>query len=125
MSEFRRDPRIPYSGVVFISWKTFDGQRNHVLGRALDVSERGISIELAIRIPVGSFVRVRAFGLNLDCSGTVRRTSRRIGRHVLGLELSESVNSNLLAELTASQTDRVSTPTCAEPRTLSSTRDPR
>ena len=33
MSELRRDPRIPYSGVVFISWKTFDGHRNHVLGR--------------------------------------------------------------------------------------------
>ena len=125
MSGFRRDPRIPYSGVVFISWKTFDGQRNHVLGRALDVCERGISIELATRIAVGSFVRVRAFGLNLDSSGTVRRTDRRIGGYVLGLELSESLDSNLLAELIASQTHRVSTPTGAEPRTLSSTGDVR
>ena len=47
MSEPRRDPRIPYSGVVFISWQTFDGHRNHVLGRAVALSEREIGIELA------------------------------------------------------------------------------
>ena len=104
MAEFRRYPRILYSGVVFISWKTFDGQRNHAMGRALDVSERGIGIELATRIPAGSFIRIRAYGLNLDGSGTVHRVSRRIGRYVLGLELSEPLNPNVLAELAASQT---------------------
>jgi hypothetical protein len=103
MAEFRRYPRIPYSGIVFISWKTFDGQRNHVMGRALDVSERGIAIELASRIPAGSFVRIRAYGLNLDGSGTVRRVSRRIGRYALGVELSEPLDANLLAELAESQ----------------------
>ena len=103
MAEFRGYPRIPYSGVVFISWKTFDGQRNHVMGRALDVSERGIAIELATRIPAGSFVRIRAYGLNLDGSGTVRRVSRRIGRYALGLELSEPLDPATLAELAASQ----------------------
>ena len=103
MSELRLDPRIPYSGVVFISWKTFDGQRNHVLGRAVDVSQQGIGIELATRIPVGSFVRVKAYGLNLDGSGTVRHVSRRSSGYVLGLELSESLDLTILAELTASQ----------------------
>jgi hypothetical protein len=76
MTESRRYPRIPYSGIVFISWRTFDGHRNHVLGRAVDVCEQGIGIELVTRIPVGSFVRVQAYGLNLDGSGTVRRVSR-------------------------------------------------
>ena len=104
MAEFRRYPRIPYSGVVFISWKTFDGQRNHVMGRALDVSERGIAIEVATRSPAGSFIRIRAYGLNLDGSGTVRRIVRRVGRYTLGLELSEPLDLNILAELTASQT---------------------
>jgi hypothetical protein len=104
MSEPRRDPRIPYSGVVFISWKTFDGHRNHVLGRALAVSERGIAIELATRIPVGSFVRVKADSLHLDGSGTVRRVVCRTVGHVLELELSGSLDTDILSELGASQT---------------------
>ena len=103
MAEFRGYSRIPYSGVVFISWKTFEGQRNHVMGRALDVSEQGLAIEVATRIPAGSFIRIRAYGLNLDGSGTVRHVSRRIGRYALGLELSEPLDSNMLAELAASQ----------------------
>jgi hypothetical protein len=103
MSEPRRDPRIQYSGVVFISWQTFDGHRNHVLGRALAVSERGIGIELATRIPVGSFVRIKADSLNLDGSGTVRRVAGRPVGYVLELELSGSLDPNILAELGASQ----------------------
>jgi hypothetical protein len=103
MSELRRDPRIPYSGMIFLSWKTFDGYRNHALGRALDVSEREIGIELVTRIPVGSFVRVKADSLNLDGSGTVRRVVRRTFGYVLELELSGSLDTEILAELGASQ----------------------
>jgi hypothetical protein len=107
MSELRRDPPIPYSGVVFLSWKTFDGHRNHVLGRALAVSERGIGIELAARIPVGSFVRVKADSLNLDGSGTVRRVARQTVGYVLELELSGSLDTDILMELGALQTGAV------------------
>jgi hypothetical protein len=107
MSELRRDPRIPYSGVVFISWKTFDGHRNHVLGRGVAVSERGIGIELATRIPVGSFVRVKADSLHLDGSGTVRNVTRRTLAYVLELELSGSLDSGILMELGAAQTSAV------------------
>jgi len=105
MAELRRHPRIQYAGVVFLSWKTFEGHRNHVLGRSLDVSERGIALMLATRIPVGSFVRVRAEGLNLDGSATVRRFARLPGGFVLGLELSESLDPDVLAELAASQAE--------------------
>ena len=107
MSESRRDPRIPYSGVVFLSWKTFDGHRNHVLGRAVALSEREIGIELATRIPVGSFVRVKADSLNLDGSGTVRHVVARPVGYVLELELSGSLDTDILSELVASQTTAV------------------
>lgn len=102
MSELQSDPPVPYSGVVFISWQTFDGHRNHVLGRGVAVSERGLGIELATRIPVGSFVRVAADSLNLDGSGTVRRVSRRPIGYVLDLELSGSLDTDILLELNAS-----------------------
>ena len=105
MPERRLYPRIQYEGVVFISWKTFDGQRNHVLGRSLDVSERGLALAVAVRIPVGSFVKVRAEGLRLDSSATVRRVGRLPGGYLLGLELSESLDPDVLAKLVASQVE--------------------
>ena len=102
MSELRRYLRIRYSGVIFISWKTVNGQRNHVLGRILNVSAQGIGLELATRIPKGSFIRVRAYGLTLDGSATVRRVVQRDGVYVLGLELSESLDPNMLGQSSAS-----------------------
>ena len=105
MQELRRHPRIRYEGVVFVSWKTFDGQRNHVLGRSRDVSERGLALELSIRIPVGSFVKVQADGLNLNGSATVRRVTRQTGGYILGLELSASLDPKVLEELGVIQSE--------------------
>ncbi len=98
----RLHPRVPYSGLISVSWKTFDGQRNSVLGKCIDVSERGLGFMLPARIPVGSFVRVKAFALNLDGSAMVRHVSRRDGVYIMGLELSTPVAADVLAELSAS-----------------------
>jgi hypothetical protein len=91
MSEDRRHPRIYYSGLVFVAWQTFHGERNHVLGRCLDVSEHGLGLALYKRIPVGAFVKVRCYALNVDCSAIVRHAARMRGQvdSPLGLELSE------------------------------------
>ena len=97
--ENRLHPRIKYSGLISVSWKTFDGQKNSVLGKCIDVSERGLGFMLPARIPVGSFVRVKAFALNLDGSAMVRHVSRRDGVYVMGLELSTPVGADVLAEL--------------------------
>jgi len=98
-SDKRLHPRIKYSGLISVSWKTFDGQRNSVLGKCIDVSERGLGFVLPARIPVGSFVRVKAFALNLDGSAMVRHVSRRDGVYVMGLELSTPLDAEVLAEL--------------------------
>ena len=103
MLEDRRHPRINYSGLVFICWQTFHGESNHVLGRCVDVSEHGLGLALHKRIPVGSFVKVRAYALNLDCSAIVRHCAMRAGRYTLGLELSEPLSQEVLDELSASQ----------------------
>ncbi len=108
LPESRRHPRFQYFGVVFISWKMFDGQKNCALGRCLDVSERGMGLALSARIPVGSFVRVRAYKLNLDCSATVRHVAQQPGGYGLGLELSVAVDADVLAELSEVQADEPS-----------------
>jgi PilZ domain-containing protein len=99
LPENRRHPRFQYFGVVFVSWKMFDGQKNCALGRCIDVSERGMGLALSARIPVGSFVRVRAYKLNLDCSATVRHVAQQPGGYGLGLQLSMPVDADVLAEL--------------------------
>jgi len=103
MSEDRRHTRIQYSGLVFVAWQTFHGDRNHVLGRCLDVSEQGLGLALYKRIPVGAFVKVRSYALNVDCSGIVRHCAMSAGRYVLGLELSEPVSQDVLEGLSATQ----------------------
>lgn len=105
MPKSRLHPRIEYRGLISVCWKTFDGQRNHVLGKCVNVSERGIGFELPIRIPVGSFVRVKAHPLNLDGSAIVKHAVRRAGAYVLGLELSTPLDPDVLAELVASRTE--------------------
>jgi len=107
MSVCRLHPRIEYSGLISVSWKTFDGQPNHVLGKCIDVSKQGVGFESPMRIPVDSFVRVRAYLLNLDGSAIVRHVARRAGAYVLGLELSTPLDPVVLAELVASQVDMV------------------
>ena len=77
MTESRRSPRIYHSGLIFISWKTLQGERNHALGRCLDISEQGVGLTLHKRIPVGSFVKVQADSLSLDCSAIVRHAALR------------------------------------------------
>jgi hypothetical protein len=110
LPENRRHPRIRYAGIIFISWKTFDGQKNHALGRCLDVSRQGLGLELSTRIPVGSFVKVRAYRLNLDDSATVRHVIRRPGGYGLGLELSRPLDADVLAELDETQAGVVAAP---------------
>ena len=107
LSGCRRHQRFQYQGVVFISWKMFHGERNYALGRCLDVSEQGLGLELSARVPVGSFVRVRAYELNIDCSATVRHIARRAAGYGLGLELSEPVDAEVLATLGASELEAV------------------
>ena len=104
MPESRRHLRIGYARMAFVSWKTSDGHSNHVLGKCLDVSERGVKIEVSTRIPAGSLVEIRADGLNLEGFATVRRISRRDSGYVLGLELTARLDSDVLAALSALQT---------------------
>jgi hypothetical protein len=103
MTESRRSPRIYHSGLIFISWKTLQGERNHALGRCLDISEQGVGLTLHKRIPVGSFVKVQADSLSLDCSAIVRHAALRAGRYVLGLELNEPLTQEVLEALSADQ----------------------
>ncbi|HSP67030.1 MAG TPA: PilZ domain-containing protein [Bryobacteraceae bacterium] len=109
MAESRRSPRIDHSGLIFVSWQTLQGERNYALGRCLDVSEHGVGLTLPKRIPVGSFVKVQADSLSLNCSAIVRHAALRAGRYVLGLELNEPLTQEVLETLSADQSVALAT----------------
>jgi hypothetical protein len=101
---------------VSISW-TSHGERNYVLGRCLDISERGIGLELPKSLPLGAEVTLHADWLSLDGGATLRRQVRRAGVYVLGLEfevpLREEILQSLLASPEPARTEDSSTLTAA------------
>ncbi len=61
----------------------------YALAKCLDVSERGIGLEVAMPIPVHSILSVRADTIKLGGSATVRHVGRRTNGYILGLNLSQ------------------------------------
>jgi hypothetical protein len=103
--EERRSARFQYFGLVFIAW-TSHGERNHVLGRCLDISEHGIGLQLPKALPVGSPVTVQADWLSLSGSATVRHVTKRAGIFVLGLEFVVPLPQDTLDGLLSSMETR-------------------
>ena len=108
MSERRCYPRIPlcWPGIHFPGRPLTPSAIMFWVGLSMSRS-RGIAVDLATRIPVGSLVKVRAYGLNFDGCATIRRVSSRIAGYVLGLEVSESLDTAVLAEISAPQSEAV------------------
>jgi len=93
-----RFPRFPYFGSIFLSWIGAGG-KTHVMGRCFDISEKGVGVEIANLISVGTEVSVRAEWANLNTAATVRHIARRGGALQLGLELKQPIPPEFLAKL--------------------------
>ena len=102
MIENRCYPRLRYVGFMFISW-IHQGNRNHVLGKCLEMSRQGIGLELPKCIPVGTPITVRAGWLDLDGAATVRHSSRHQGKYLLGIELREALQPDIWDQIVAAQ----------------------
>jgi hypothetical protein len=85
--ERRRTDRIPYVGPVVVWWEDEHGDSNYVRGKCLDVSERGMRIEVPKRIPVRTWVVLRAERINLGGSASVRHVGRSGSHYIVGLEM--------------------------------------
>ena len=95
--ELRRHPRLPYVGPVRICSEDARGQAVYGMAQCVDLSESGLRIEGQSRLPVGTYVSLRADQLNLGCSARVKRVAQQRSRYVLGLELSQPMPDKTLA----------------------------
>ena len=87
--ENRRHQRVPYEGSVRISWQDERGLPKYASVKCLNISPEGMCIETAVPIPVRSTLLLRADQINLGGSASVRRTTWRKCKYVLGLNLSQ------------------------------------
>ena len=85
----RRYNRIAFSTPIRIAWQDESGVDQFARGTCLDVSESGLRVETSDPIPARSVIIFRAEGLDLSGSATVRYSSRRGLKVILGVELSQ------------------------------------
>ncbi len=89
MSEKRRHDRVPFHEAITISWSDRQGLLRTVRGRCLDISCSGLSAEVDMAPPLREFVQFMVEQRqNVRGTATVRRSTQRQGRYVIGLEFS-------------------------------------
>jgi hypothetical protein len=93
----RRHRRIPYLSDVSILWDDTPGHTRYMRAKCLDISEAGICIEAPKPIPVHTRIHLRADRINVAGSATVKYVVPRGSKHLLGLELSDSLGDKARA----------------------------
>ncbi len=91
MAKERRDGgRIGLDESVSVSWIDSSGAHFHARARCLDVSERGLRLELLRRIDSDAYVNVKAEKFKLNASARVRNVVARGLKYHIGLEFNSA-----------------------------------
>ena len=96
--ESRRQERIPCTLPVGLSWND-NGADRFVRGKCRDISEDGLRVEISETIPAQSNVSLRVEQVDIAGSARVRYCRRGAMRNIIGLELSQKVQQQLLDAL--------------------------
>ncbi len=97
--EIRRHGRIPFIGIVRLSWEDAQGQPKYAQGQCMDVSESGLRVEVNTAIAPRTRISLNADRIKLSGSATVKHVVRYGSKYILGLELSEALREKTLAAL--------------------------
>lgn len=84
--KMRRDDRLCVNDRIQLSWTDEQGAACQVLAEIVDISDNGMKIELAERIPVRTHIVFRANASGLQGSGTVRYCIAHKLRYWAGVE---------------------------------------
>jgi hypothetical protein len=93
----RRSRRFAYLGPLSIFWENERGQAKYLRAKFLDISERGLRVEIPEPVPVGAYVSLRADRIILSGSAVVRHVERCGAKYFLGLELSALLKEQAFA----------------------------
>ena len=97
MKNRRRNRRVPYIGSLCIFWDKGQGQTKYLRARFIDISEGGLRVEVTERVPVGTYVSLRADRIILSGSAVVRHVGQCASKYFIGLELTALLKEQALA----------------------------
>lgn len=83
--ETRRIERGMFAGEVRLSWEQ-DGSQRFTKGTGRDLSSTGMSVQVQVNVPVRTPVRVESSVFRLARYATVRHSTNKGARYLLGLE---------------------------------------
>jgi hypothetical protein len=86
--DIRKYRRVEVPGVIILSWQDSNGDLKVARGKCLDISKAGMRVEVPEAIALRSYVTARAESMGLAFNASVRHCSRRVGKHVVGIEFS-------------------------------------
>lgn len=92
--DIRRHSRTPRTDPVQITWKDRSGNAQVSRGRLVDVSEAGMRVEVSEPLEKLTYVTVRADGIGIHGTASVRSCVRKGLKHVVGLEFSGGLRWN-------------------------------
>jgi len=94
----RRHRRIPYVGPARISWEE-QGQQCFAQARCIDISEEGMRVEVVRAVRPGTRILLSAERLKLSGGASVKHMGRSGGKYLLGLNLTQALAPEKLAEI--------------------------
>ncbi len=90
----RRDERLPFSGVVQVSWQDAHGAQRFMRGTCLGISPSGMRAVLPEAIPLRTYVTLAADQTRLVTSASVRHVACVAPqKHLTGFEFSSRVDA--------------------------------
>jgi hypothetical protein len=93
--EARRSRRLPYIGVVGLTWKDPGGETRFAQGECIDISEGGLRVEALTMISTGARVMLNPEPIKLSAAATAKHVMRCGSRYTVGLELSQATGSTI------------------------------
>jgi len=94
--DLRRNKRIPYAGVIQVSWVDVTGQPTFVRGRCLDLSDDGLRMELPVSVPVRTLVTLKFDRIHLTGTASARHVRRAGLKFIVGFELSQQLSQQVV-----------------------------
>lgn len=96
----RRHRRIPYVAPVRISWEE-QGTPSFAIARCIDLSEDGMRIEVSKAVRPGTRLQIAAENIKFTGSASVKRSDRSGSKYMLGLQLTQAMHADKIADIEA------------------------
>ena len=82
-----QDRRVPHDKPIRLAWLDERGHIRCLTGRCIDVSSRRVHVEVREQIPLHTRVMLRADGMNVAGSASVKYVTRYDTKFILVLDL--------------------------------------